>query len=293
MTADITELHALLQFDRPLQVVDIGANPIDGDPPYKVLLDAGLCKVTGFEPQAEALDRLNAAKSLHETYLPYAVGDGTAKTLNICRYSGWTSTLTPSAASLNVFSAFTENAKVIEQTSIETQRLDDIAEVAEIDFLKIDIQGGELDVFNNAKRKLAHASVIQTEVSFINLYEGQPSFGDVDVALRAQGFVAHTFAAIKKGIISPFMLNGDPWRPLNQLLEGDVVYVRDFRDPAALSDHQLKVMSLVAHACYGSFDLSYRCLLLLRERGALGPDADGQYVELVNATLRRRAEKAG
>ena len=32
--------------------------PIDGDPPYKAMLAAGLCEVTGFEPQAEALARL-------------------------------------------------------------------------------------------------------------------------------------------------------------------------------------------------------------------------------------------
>ena len=38
-----------------IDVVDIGANPIDGDPPYRRLLDSGLCRVTGFEPQPQAL----------------------------------------------------------------------------------------------------------------------------------------------------------------------------------------------------------------------------------------------
>ena len=43
----------------PVAVVDIGANPIDGDPPYRLLLDTGLCTVTGFEPQRQALAELH------------------------------------------------------------------------------------------------------------------------------------------------------------------------------------------------------------------------------------------
>ncbi len=41
----------LLKPQRITEIVDIGANPIDGDPPYKRLLEYRLCRVTGFEPQ--------------------------------------------------------------------------------------------------------------------------------------------------------------------------------------------------------------------------------------------------
>ena len=77
---------------RLTHVVDIGANPIEGVPPYKPLLDAQLCRVTGFEPQASALAELNRKKGAYETYLPYAVGDGREHSLNLCAYSGWTHT---------------------------------------------------------------------------------------------------------------------------------------------------------------------------------------------------------
>jgi hypothetical protein len=46
---------------------------------------------------------------------------------------------------------------------IETKRLDDVVERGRVDFLKIDIQGGELDVFRNAKRTLIKTAVIHTE----------------------------------------------------------------------------------------------------------------------------------
>ena len=60
--------------------------------------------------------------------------------------------------------------------------------------LKIDIQGSELSVFQNGQEKLAEAVAIQTEVSFITWYLDQPSFGEVDLELRGQGFIPHCFA---------------------------------------------------------------------------------------------------
>jgi hypothetical protein len=60
----------LLQPRRLTSVVDIGANPIDGDPPYKEMLRRRICRVIGFDPQPDVLNNLNAAKSDLETYLP-------------------------------------------------------------------------------------------------------------------------------------------------------------------------------------------------------------------------------
>jgi hypothetical protein len=109
------DLARLLSIGRLTHVVDIGANPIDGAPPYRPLLDAQLCRITGFEPQASALAELNLKKGANEIYLPYAVGDGKEHTLNLCAYSGWTSTFVPSAAALEVFSFFKNNAREVGQ----------------------------------------------------------------------------------------------------------------------------------------------------------------------------------
>ena len=96
-------LQEILQPSHLTQVLDIGANPIDGDPPYKKMLEAGLCLVTGFEPQSSALEELTRKKGPHERYLPYAVGDGQPHILNICRWSGMTSLLEPDPAAFSVF----------------------------------------------------------------------------------------------------------------------------------------------------------------------------------------------
>jgi FkbM family methyltransferase len=276
------ELTALLRPARLTDVVDIGANPIDGDPPYRAMLQRRLCRVTGFDPHPQAQPRLNAAKGDLETYLPYAVGDGQTHTLNICRGLGFASLLQPDARALMHFPNFSELGRVIDRMPLPTRRLDDIAEIAAIDLLKIDIQGSELSVFRNGRARLSKAVAIQTEVSFVPLYEKQPVFGEVDLELRSQGFVPHMFAAINRKMISP-MVGPDPAAAFNQLVEADVVYVRDFTRPETVDSEQLKHLALIAHHCYGSFDLALNCIHHLAARNAVPADARNGYVALLQA----------
>src|SRR5439155_13532918 len=78
-----------------IQIVDIGASPIDGDPTYKPLLAAGRARVTGFEPNPAALAELQQSKGPNETYLPDAIGDGAEHTLHVCQSAGMSSLLRP------------------------------------------------------------------------------------------------------------------------------------------------------------------------------------------------------
>lgn len=272
------QLAQLLELQRLSRVVDIGASPIDGVPPYKGLLDAGLCHVTGFEPQAEQLQRLQNNKGPNETYLPHVVGDGGEHSLQLCRSVGFTSLLEPDPASLALFEYYQPLGQVLARERVRTRRLDDIDEIEGIDFLKIDIQGGELAVFQHGRKKLAQTVCIQTEVSFVTLYKDQPAWGEVDTQLRAQGFMPHAFAQIKRWPMAPALIDGDPAKPLNQLLEADVVYIRDVRHMDDLSDEQLRHMALIAHVCYGSRDVSLRCLTALQQRRAVAGDAVARYL---------------
>lgn len=275
----MSHLVKILAPNRLTEVVDVGANPIDGDPPYKQMLDAGICRVTGFEPQKEALAQLLKTKSNNERYLPFAIGDGQQHTLNICAASGMTSLFEPDPATLGLFDVLAPLGQVVQKVPLKTVQLDDVHEIEYLDLLKIDIQGGELAVFQSGKQRLSQAVAIQTEVSFVTLYKNQPTLGEIDIELRSQGFVPHCFAAIKKWPISPCVINNDPRRPLNQLLEADLVYVRDFAHPERMSDEQLKHLAMIAHHCYHSYDLTLRCLLLLEQRNACAKGAQQRYLQ--------------
>lgn len=208
------------------------------------------------------------------------VGDGAVHSLQLCRSVGFTSLLEPDPASLALFEYYQPLGQVLARERVQTRRLDEIDDIEGLDFLKIDIQGGELSVFQNGRDKLAQAVFIQTEVSFVTLYKDQPALGDVDLELRRQGFMPHAFASIKRWPIAPAVIDGDPAKPLNQLLEADMVYIRDVRDMTPLSDEQLRHMALIAHVCYGSRDLSLRCLMALQDRKAVAGDALAQYLAM-------------
>jgi FkbM family methyltransferase len=281
---ELSALWDLLLPSRLTHVVDVGANPIEGQPPYTAMLTQGLCQVTGFEPQPNVLLDLQKTCGPNERYLPYAVGDGGAHTLNICGASGMTSLLTPDPVNLQLFDYLRPRANVVECVPLRTRRLDDIGEIQHLDFLHIDIQGSELAAFRGGRSKLAECVAIQTEVSFVTLYENQPPLGEVDLELRSQGFIPHCFAAVKRWAITPFVAGDDPRSAaLNQLLEADIVYVRDFARADAMTDEQLKHLALIAHHCYRSFDLTLRCVVLLEDRRAVGAGGAQRYLEMIAA----------
>lgn len=289
-SADTDPLWALLAPERLTSVVDIGANPIGGDPPYKPMLKKRLSRVFGFEPQREALAELNARKSDLETYLPYIAGNGEQARLRICVAQGMTSLLEPDPQMMKHFPGFTEWARIVAETRVATRRLDDIAEIDAMDYLKIDVQGSELMIFQNGRQRLADTAIIQSEVSFLPLYKKQPVFSEIDLELRGQGFIPHALISIDRRMIWP-MVGADPYAAIHQLVEADAVYIRDFTRPEAISTEQFKHLALVAHHCYASYDLASICIQHLINRQAVAPGAGGRYADIVEA--HRRTGKPG
>ena len=286
--ASTDPLSGILRPQNLTAVVDIGANPIDGDPPYKGMLSRGLCTVTGFEPQSEALATLNARKGDLETYLPYAVGNDGQGTLHITQAPGMTSLFEPNPAVLNCFNGFPIWGAVLKELPVITRRLDDLAELAPFDMLKIDVQGSELSVFKGGRKSLKRVVAVQTEVSFVPLYKNQPVLGDVDLELRSLGLIPHSFAALNKRTILPAFNTTQPYGGVNQVIEADIVYVRDFTKPETIDDEQYKHLALIAHHCYGSYDLAIHCLHRLAERGVIVADAVQQFISVLKAPPAQR-----
>ncbi|MEW6449468.1 MAG: FkbM family methyltransferase [Pseudomonadota bacterium] len=282
-------LLALLRPQRLTAVVDVGANPIDGEAPYQPLLSKRVCTVTGFEPQPNGLAFLNQRKSDLETYLPYVIGDGSPQILHVTAMPGMTSLFEPNFPVLDWFNGFSEWSQVKERVPVQTRRLDDLAEIAAIDMLKIDVQGAELMVFRGASEKLSRAVAIHTEVCFLDLYKEQPLFGDVDVDLRSRGFIPHHLHHVNRRTILPTYSEGSPNSAFNQVLFADIIYIRDFTKHELMDDEQFKHLALIAHHCYKSHDLAIHCLARLAGRNAIAPNA----VDVFIGAMRAAASAAG
>jgi FkbM family methyltransferase len=262
-------------------VADVGAAFFGDVAPYQPLREAGLCKLFAFEPDERLLADLQRHLGPGATIFPYAIGDGREARLHVCPF-GMTSLLEPDPRSLAFFNLFPEFGKIETTTTVSTRRLDEVDDLPAVDYLKIDVQGSELRIFQNARKKLKTCAAIQTEISFITLYKGQPAFGEIDRELRFQGFIPHCFTNVKCWSIAPTHRDNDPRKPFNQLLEADIVYVRDVVNVALLSRDQLTKIAVIADHCYQSVDLAIRCMLELRRRSLLSADAIERYMGQLN-----------
>ena len=238
-----------------VKVVNIGANPVGGDPPYVVPLREGNIDVVGFEPNRTALAELQATQGPHELYLPHAIADGGTHTLRICAASGMTSLLQPNPAVLNLLHGFPEWSQVVATEPVQTVRLDDVPETEGADYLHLDIQGAELLALQHAEARLREAVVVQAEVEFLPMYVGQPLFSEIELFMRGRGYMFHRFYTQISRVVRPMMVSNDVYAGMGQAIWADAVFVRDLTRPEALSDRQLLAMASILHDCYGSLDL--------------------------------------
>jgi FkbM family methyltransferase len=282
----IRALHRIVGATRKTVVVDVGANPFNGVPVYALLRRSGVARIIGFEPQPEALEALRSAARPDETYLPYAIGEGREETLHITKNSGLVSILEPDPWVADYLNPWWRRAiEVRERVPMMTRRLDDVEEIDQIDFLKIDIQGGELAVFQNARSKLASASLIQTEVPIIRYYRGQPTLGEVQAELEAQGFIAHKFVEMSAHHVDypSAMAEGLPIKK-SQATVADMAFLRSPAILPEMSVETLQHMTVLADSVLQSFDLVFRCLGELVRRNITKADEVKEYVALLKGT---------
>jgi FkbM family methyltransferase len=241
-----------------IQIMDVGAMAV-GQDRYDALITSGLAQVTGFEPNSAEYSRLQNRKGPYR-YLPVFLGNGTPATFHLTRYPGCSSLLKPDANMIDMFMTIgcadpSGNFHVQSMEKVETVRLDDLGPNITVDYLKIDVQGHELEVMRHGTTKLSKAVVIECEVEFVPIYWKQPLFGDVQCFLRDQGFMLHKLIDISGRPFRPFS-PPNPFLPLSQVLWADAIFVRDFtRFDSYGTDGLLKAVA-VLDLVYGSYDLA-------------------------------------
>lgn len=265
--SDVSGRYSIVDLFTPprLSIVDIGAMEIDGLEDRLVsLAKRGLATMIGFEPLLEECVKLNQKSDGSRRYLPYAIADGSPRTLYVTNTGMTSSLLPPNPDVTSLFMNLQELMQVVRTEAVATQRLDDIPEILEAgcDLLKVDVQGLEFEIFCNATKILANCLAVQTEVEFVPLYQNQPLFAEVDQVLRQHGFVFHKFLGLAGRPFKPLMQNNNPNASISQVLWSDVVYVRDFTQLDRLTPEQLLKLVTLLHELYGSVDLCHHILTI-------------------------------
>jgi len=269
----------IIDLDQKIEIMDIGAAAIAETPIYTKLIDKKIANLNAFEGDKRQSEKLKSKYGNNIRLYNEFLFDGSFQNLYLAHpSSGMTSLFKPNEKVLNFFNGFANFGKVEKIEKIKTEKLDSINDLPLIDFAKLDIQGSELTVLKNGKKKLENCLAIQLEVSFVCLYEDQPSFGEVDTWMRSKGYLPHSFLHIKRWSISPTIFNNDFRQPGNQLLESDIIYIKDPFRLDLLSDIQLKKFILISHYSFKSVDLSVYLILELEKRNVLTKNTFKNYI---------------
>jgi len=270
MTVEPFSLYELLPDLPAIEVLDVGAAQLaNTSAPYVKLVLDGHARVTGFEPNLNNCVALNQRFGRPHRFFPQFVGAGGPAKFYLTNSPFTSSVFPPNEPLLELFNEVAALTRLVRVEDIETVRLDDVDGIADVDFFKIDIQGGELATFLGAERALAAAVVIQTEVEFVELYRGQPLFADIDAHLRSRGFMFQHFETFGTATVRPPLSiavgHGNPGSI--QMLWNDAIYIKDPLRLDALSDVKLRKLAVLLHDIYGACDLAHFFLQAADARG--------------------------
>jgi len=247
-------------------ILEIGAVPVEeGDSePFHDLLDYfPNSNIYAFELDQKTCDTLNknAKKGLH--YIPSAIGrKEESRTLYETEASYCYSLYKPDVELLSRYNNM--HYKNIESvTSINTVSLDYFAKnnnINEVDFIKIDVEAAELDIFKGGINTLKNVLAIVSEAEFISMHIDQPLFGDVCDYLKKQGFLFHKFVTFGGRTLKPVIMYDNP-NYCSQLMWADAMFIKDFPVLDNLSPDDLLKLGILAFI-YVSPDLASYCFVL-------------------------------
>ena len=243
--------------------IEIGALQVENkeEPFYQLLDYFPSSKIIGFELEKEICEKMNAQSQKNKIYYPYALGKGNEKRkLYITEHPMCCSLYKPNKELNDLYNNL-EVANLKKEIEIDTVTLDyflEKHEIGKIDFIKIDVQGAELDVFKGGSMALKNVLKIVCEVEFIPHYESQPLFGDICNYLDQFNLMFNKFLGLAGRSLKPVIQNNNPNKP-SQHIWSDAVFIHHIQKIKDLNDEQILKLSILA-CVYSSFDLTFFCL---------------------------------
>ncbi len=244
-------------------ILEIGGMPLEGETePFHQLVDLFPgSRVLAFEVDKNVCERLNKTCRPGIEFFPTALGrTEETRTFYNTAHPMCSSLYAPNEQLIRLYNGM-EVSYLASTGSVATVSMDHFADqhgIRSVDFIKIDIQGAELEVFQGGHTTLKEVLATVCEVEFVPLYVGQPLFGDVCTFLDKEGLMFHKFRSISGRTLAPLVIRDDP-NFSTQHLWADAVFVRHISKLAELSSQKVLKLAMLG-VLYGSPDLTFLCL---------------------------------
>ena len=259
------------KFDISFTMLEVGAVSLSETPErfYELLDYFPDSKIIGFELDEDVCHEMNSKARKGIQYFPYALGESNeTRQLYITNHPMCTSLYKPNEKLLSLYQNM-EVAYLKTETSVETVSLDHFVKsnnLGKIDFIKIDVQGAELDIFKGGTKTLSDVLKIVCEVEFVEHYENQPLFGDVCEFLAREDLMFNKFLGFGGRALKPIVLQNNP-NYASQYIWSDAVYIKHVLKIPELDNAELLKLAVLS-AVYGSADLVHYCLSIFDKKNS-------------------------
>lgn len=248
-----------------------------------------------FEPDARSQNDLGNQSSDHpvsDIVVPHGLAreDG-ERTLHLTKGPFASSLYKPNETTLRDFPVW-DWYKPVEDITVSLRTLDGVLSEHDTswspDFIKIDIEGADLEVLQSGTNALSSSFGVQIEVSFMDRNVGSPGYGTVDEWIRAQGFVPHL-------LLREHWVRSNGLHSANsaaQIAWGDAVYFRpmDWIIEKLKASPETAERNLSAYVSillvYGRHDYSHDIVSQAAGAGCISPANRAALIESIKASMR-------
>jgi FkbM family methyltransferase len=249
----------------PIVLIDVGAS---GGLEYNWRPAEKYLKIIGFEPDEREYSNLKKRERHNIEYINKGLyNKKTSLDFNLAKDQQVSSVFKLNKRFLDKFPEI-ERFDIVGRTKIETDTLDNLFDCYssdEPDFVKLDTQGTELFILQGMVNTLRnHIFGIEVEVEFVEIYEKQPLFSEVDSFMRKQGFQLFDL----QGYYWKREKGKDYHKKKGQLIFGNALYLREsenfnmvidnIQDSFTKKSKALKAISICI--LYGYFDYAMEVL---------------------------------
>ena len=245
-------------------LIEVGAVQVHHDeiePFYQLLDHFPSSKIIGFEIDEDVCAKQNFEARAGVKYYPHALGQfNETRDLFVTNSPLCSSLYEPNEELISLYN----NLEVVylkSKSKLKTTTLDQFLNenrIKSVDFIKIDVQGAELEIFKGGKKALKEVLKIVCEVQFVPIYKNQPLFGDICQYLDDNDLMFNKFLGIAGRALRPVKLDNDP-NKRSQMLWADATFIRQIQTIPQLENDKILKLSLLS-AVYDSPDLIHYCL---------------------------------
>jgi len=233
----------------------------------------------GVEPDKRTNKELYVESKARNTYIleKFAWDSDTEVEFNLCRKAHVSSVYTPNRELLNLFFD-SERFDILKTEKVKASRLEVELKEHKVDFIKLDIQGGELNALKGIGDNLRNCLGVEVEVEFSDIYISPTLFSKVYEFLRNQGFYFCDFFRLSR------------WerrsRGYGRCMFGNGLWLREIDSIAIQNDDEYLKYSAIC-ALYGKTDEAIACMNLIKEKSR----KHHKEFAIVLASERRQQEK--